>query len=85
LNISLIGCPECTSNVLLRGAFAVLDDDASDSVARVRYVGFVSQVIVGYRAASPNIARGKGCWGMMMPEGSDSPGRICIGMVLAMS
>ena len=34
---------------------------------------------------SPNIARGKGCCGIIVPEGSDSPGSRCIGMTLAIS
>ena len=34
---------------------------------------------------SPNIARGKGCCGIIVPEGSNSPGSRCIGMTLAIS
>ena len=62
LNMSFNGCPELTNIVLFIGGRATFDEaSASVSDANAKYVGFVSQVKVGYRAASPNIARGKGC------------------------
>lgn len=63
----------------------VVEASGSGSVEMLRYVGFVSQLNDWKRAASPNIARGKGCCGMMVPEGSVSPGKICIGMEVARS
>lgn len=50
-----------------------------------RYVGFVSQVNVEKDETAPNIARGKGCWGMTVPDGSEFPGRICTGITRAKS
>lgn len=52
---------------------------------RRMYVGFVSQVKEENAAAGPNIMRGRGCCGKMVPEGSDAPGRRCIGNVRARS
>lgn len=87
MNISLRGCPELIRIFLFIGGSLDLDEEDSGYVSdpSVKYVGFVSQENVGYRAASPNIARGNGCWGRIVPEGSVSPGRICIGNALAIS
>lgn len=87
LNISFRGWPEFIRSFLFIGGLTDFDDEegASGSEASVKYFGFVSQMNVEYREASPNIARGKGCCGMMVPAGSDSPGRMCIGMELAIS
>lgn len=57
----------------------------SEPVAICRNVGFVSQLNVEKVEASPNMARGKGCWGRMVPDGSDSPGRMCMGRTCAKS
>lgn len=48
-------------------------------------VGLVSQKNAGDFDAWPNIARGRGCCGKIVPEGSSSPGRRCIGRVRAIS
>jgi len=48
----------------------------SEPDAMRKYVGFVSQEKVGKEDTAPNIARGKGCWGIIVPEGSESPGRM---------
>lgn len=50
-----------------------------------RYVGFVSQVKVEKEETAPNMARGKGCWGITVPDGSELPGRICTGITRAKS
>lgn len=49
------------------------------------YVGFVSQVKEENVAAGPNIMRGRGCWGRIVPEGSEAPGRRWMGKVRARS
>lgn len=86
LNISLRGCPELIKIFLFIGGRVDFEEDSrSVSDASAKYVGFVSQENVGYRAASPNIARGNGCCGIIVPEGSVSPGRMCIGKVAAIS
>ena len=63
LNMSLSGCPEFTSRFLLIKGRGDLGDEGSPSSFDdiVKYVGFVSQLKVEYRAASPNMARGNGC------------------------
>jgi len=87
LNMSFSGWPELTNSFLFICGLDGFDEEASGSgsVEMLRYVGFVSQLNDWKRAASPNIARGKGCCGMMVPDGSVSPGRICIGIEVARS
>ena len=50
-----------------------------------RYVGFVSVTKDVNAAAPPNIARGRGCCGRIVPDGSVKPARRCIGTLRAMS
>jgi len=49
------------------------------------YVGLVSQKNVEKAEAAPNMARGKGCCGRIVPDGSELPGRRCTGIVRAKS
>lgn len=67
----------------VRSILGGADDDATVSSASESfpvdnriYVGFVSQEKEGNVEIGPNIARGKDCWGRMVPEGSVSPGRM---------
>ena len=54
-------------------------------VPRCRYVGFVSVANELKAAAPPNIARGSGCCGRIVPDGSVAPANKCIGMLRAIS
>lgn len=75
--MSFIGWPEFTNSVRWISGEAGAD--------REMKVGLVSQVNVEYADVAPNMARGKGCWGRMVPEGSESPGRRWMGMSAARS
>ena len=48
-------------------------------------MGLVSQVNEENEDIAPNMARGNGCCGRMVPEGSVSPGRIWIGIARPIS
>lgn len=87
LNISFKGCPELINKVrLIRGRFldSSIESEASPN-ARCRYVGLVSQKNVESLEASPNILRGNGCCGIIVPEGSISPGRMWTGITRPIS
>ena len=59
-----------------KAAGSTMPSSPCASEDRRMYVGFVSQENDENDDAWLNMARGRACWGRIVPEGSDSPGRI---------
>jgi hypothetical protein len=89
LNISFRGCPELMSNIRstsgLEWGFEVAVGWVSEPQLSRKYVGLVSHEKVVNEATAPNIGRGNGCCGRMVPAGSVTPGKMWTGITRQMS